>query len=264
MATVHDNKSHPAKHYEILEQMDDNVHLTRYDRSGILVAKMINLDKCNDEEVETLIRTVCWTRGLRHKNLLPIISTFLDHQKLWIVSPHYDLGSAATLSEPVGLEERQIAFVIREVLQGIEYLHERGFIHRAVNASHILMSSDGRVCLTGMKYSVNVIKDGRWRLTLHDYPNNAHKNLNWFSPEILEQNLLGYDQKTDIYSLGVTCCELANGIVPYSNLEPTKILLDKLTGNRPEPIDSTNCHFSGDTKSEFQPSKVGLDDDDDD
>lgn len=245
MATVHEKN--PAKNYEIIRKISGHAHLVKYRKSAIVSAKIINLDKSSDDELQTLTRTICWTRGIQHKNIIPIISTFLDQHHLWIITPYHDLESASALSQPVGLEERQIAFIIREVLQGVEYLHSKGFIHRAINGSHILVKSDGRVCLSGMKYSTSVIKDGRWKMVLHDYPNNAHDNLNWFSPEILEQNLLGYDYKTDIYSIGVTCCELANGVVPYTNLEPTKILLDKLTGNRPEPIDSTNCHIDGST-----------------
>lgn len=251
---------HPARNYEIIEQLDHHVHLTRCNKSGIVVAKIVDLEECSNEELQSLVRTICWTRGLRHKNILPIFSTFISKHNLWTISPYYDLRSASTFSQPIGLEERYIAFIIREVLQGVEYLHSQGFIHRAINGSHILVSSDGRVCLTGMGYSTNLIKDGRCRLVLHDYPSNAHNNLSWFSPEILEQNLLGYDRKTDIYSIGVTCCELANGIVPYSNLEPTKILLDKLTGNRPEPIDSSNCNLEGSTSRECAPKSHNFHD----
>jgi len=94
--------------------------------------------------------------------------------------------------------------------------------------------------LTGLKYSTSVLKDGRWHSTIHDYPRNAAKPLlNYLAPEILEQNLLGYNSKSDIYSVGIVCCELANGCVPFEDIALTEMLLDKLTGNFPRPLDST-------------------------
>lgn len=86
---------------------------------------------------------------------------------------------------------------------------------------------------------MNCVVDGKKQLYVHQYPQKARPNIYWFSPEILEQNLFGYNHKSDIYSLGITCCELANGVVPFSDLQPTEMLLDKLTGNAPRLLDST-------------------------
>lgn len=72
--------------------------------------------------------------------------------------------------------------------------------------------------LISIHISASVIKDGKWQTVIHEYPNNAKPNLNWLSPEVLEQNLLGYDSKSDIYSLGITCCELANGETEFDTL----------------------------------------------
>ena len=57
---------------------------------------------------------------------------------------------------------------------------------------------------------------GENRTNLYDYPlHGVGGNLAWLAPEILQQNLLGYNETSDIYSLGVTACEMANGITPY-------------------------------------------------
>lgn len=228
-------------YYQRIQRLDsDNfVACDRSTRTYYYAIKLLQLDTLDDVDFKLLTHEIQICNQLRHPNVLQYLYNFIHQDQIYIVSPLCSFTSADRVSRPYGLPELAIAFIIKDTLQALDYLHRRGLIHRSVRGSHILINSSGRCLLSGLKYSVNCISEGKWQSYVHQYPFKARPNINWFSPEILEQNLFGYNHKSDIYSLGITCCELANGVVPFSDLEPTEMLLDKLTGNAPRLLDQT-------------------------
>lgn len=98
-------------------------------------------------------------------------------------------------------------------------------------------TSNIKFVLSGLKYSYHV--ETVDELKLFKYPKNAASLLNNLAPEVLEQNMLGYSFKSDIYSLGILCCELANGVVPFDNMSSDELLFYKIIGDIPKPLDSS-------------------------
>lgn len=233
--------SNSSSYYQRIQRLDSDVFVAcdKLTKTNYYAIKLYQLDTLDDIDFKLLVHDIQICNQLKHPNILQYLHNFIHQDQLWIVSPLCSFTSADKLSKPFGLPELAIAFIIRDTLSALSYLHQRGLIHRSVRASHILVNSIGQCKLSGLKYSVNCISDGKWQPYLHMYPSKARPNINWFSPEILEQNLFGYNHKSDIYSLGITCCELANGVVPFSDLQPTEMLLDKLTGNAPRLLDQT-------------------------
>lgn len=90
-----------------------------------------------------------------------------------------------------------------------------------------------------MRYSCKVMKNGKWQRTIYSFPKSSTNNLKWLSPELLKQDLRGYNEKSDIYSLGMTICELANGSVPFADLPDTLMLTEKVKGCIPQIMDQS-------------------------
>ncbi|XP_073235999.1 STE20-related kinase adapter protein alpha-like isoform X2 [Porites lutea] len=218
------------------------VFVARHSPSKTLVViKQTNVDVKNAEQLEELKYEVQVLRSLSHPNILPFYCSFVTQQEVWHVLPLMQFGSCADMlksSYPDGMNEILVAAILWELLQGLEYLHKMGIIHRAVKGSHILVGADGMVCLSGLRKSIMLPQKRDKPQIAHHFPSHAVAVLPWMAPEILQQDLRGYDFKSDIYSVGITAIQLGRGTVPYVGMPPTKVLLEKLRGDTPKLCDS--------------------------
>uniref|UniRef100_A0A672TAY7 STE20-related kinase adapter protein alpha n=1 Tax=Sinocyclocheilus grahami TaxID=75366 RepID=A0A672TAY7_SINGR len=236
------------------------VNLARYKPTGEYVAiRRIDLDSCTNDMVNYLQGELHVSKLFHHPCILPHKSVFIAENELWVIIPFMAYGSAQDLISTHftdGLSEQSIAYILLGVLRALEYIHQMGYVHRSVKASHILISADGQVYLSGLRSIFSLIRHGQRARVVHDFPQYSVKVLPWLSPEVLQQNLQGYDFRSDIYSLGITACELANGHVPFTDMPATQMLLEKLNGTVPCLLDTTTIPPE---ELSMKPSRSGAD-----
>jgi len=212
-----------------------------------VVIKKYNVDKLATSSGEDLAKyiehEVASMKLFRHHHLLTCLASFVVQQEIWVVTPLMGFGSVSNLISAhfsQGLPELACSFILRDVLSGLQYLHSQGVVHRSIRCSHILINENGEAVLSGFRYCTKLRATGENQPNLYDYPlHGVTSNLCWMAPEILKQNLLGYSETSDLYSLGVTACEMANGVVPYSDFPATLMLIEKLRGSSPRLMDFT-------------------------
>ena len=154
--------------------------------------------------------------------------SYLKNKTIWIILEYCDAGSVLDLMRisNKNLNEQQIASIISMVLKGLIFLHEQKKIHRDIKAGNILLSNNGYAKLGDFGVSAEL---------MHSFSKKVSKigTPYWMSPEVISQNR--YDSKCDIWSLGITCIELAEGEPPYSEIR-TFLVMKKIINNPPKGL----------------------------
>ena len=159
---------------------------------------------------------------LDHPNLLSYKIAFLDKKEVWLV---FEIMSAGSIEKivvahyPTGIHDQTlVATILKQAIQGIAYLHQNQQIHRDIKAANILLGADGALKISDFGVTAK-LKKRKKRSTFIGSPC-------WMAPEVIDQESnSGYDEKADIWSLGVTALELAHGHPPHHELTTMKVQL---------------------------------------
>jgi hypothetical protein len=162
-----------------------------------------------------------------------MLSSFVSGDELWLVTEFHAPGSCEDLMRRAhqnGLREGPTLAILREVAQGLGYMHGCGLLHRHLRSRSILIDESGRVRLTSLGY-VERLHDGRQR---HRQSKALVDFMAWTAPEVLQQSS-DYGTGVDVWSFGITAIELLCGVPPHIGMEPLQMMFTILHGEPPKP-----------------------------
>jgi len=208
-----------------------------------VAVKILDLEELNTnwDEIRKEIQIM---RSMYHPNVVPVYTAFVEEEELWIVMPLLAAGSCANIMKqlyPHGIkDEGVIAYILFEVLKGLQYFHKNDKIHRDVKAGNILLSRQGEVQLADFGVAGTLMENGDRKKNRSTFVGTPC----WMAPEVMEQSR-GYNSKADIWSFGITAMELGYGRAPYATYPPMKVLLMTMQEDPP------TCEIYKDTSYRF-------------
>ncbi|XP_062408079.1 serine/threonine-protein kinase TAO1 [Sardina pilchardus] len=214
-------KEDPEKLFSDLREIGHGsfgaVYFARDVRTSEVVAikKMSYSGKQCNEKWQDIIKEVKFLQKIQHPNSIEYKGCYLREHTAWLVM-EYCLGSTSDVLEvhKKPLPEMEIAAITHGALQGLAYLHSHNMIHRDIKAGNILLTEPGQVKLADFG-SASLVSPA----------NSFVGTPYWMAPEvILAMDEGQYEGKVDIWSLGITCIELAERKPPLFNMNAMSAL----------------------------------------
>uniref|UniRef100_A0A3P8WYP7 Protein kinase domain-containing protein n=1 Tax=Cynoglossus semilaevis TaxID=244447 RepID=A0A3P8WYP7_CYNSE len=179
----------------------------------------VHLVSAGEEEEEIKLEINMLKSYSHHRNIATYYGAFIkkvpagqDHQ-LWLVMEYCGAGSVTDLVKRTKgncLKEDWIAYVCREVLRGLSHLHSHHVIHRDIKGQNVLLTENAEVKLVDFGVSAQLDRTVGRRNTFIGTPY-------WMAPEVIacdENPEATYDYRSDLWSLGITALEMAEGAPP--------------------------------------------------
>ncbi|XP_060105191.1 nik-related protein kinase [Heteronotia binoei] len=222
----------PAGIFELVQVVGNGtygqVYKGRHVKTGQLAAiKVMNVTEDEEEEIKLEINML--KKYSHHRNIATYYGAFVkkspagQDDQLWLVMEYCGAGSVTDLVKKTKgncLKEDWIAYICREVLRGLAHLHMHHVIHRDIKGQNVLLTENAEVKLVDFGVSAQLDRTIGRRNTFIGTPY-------WMAPEVIacdENPESTYDYRSDLWSLGITAIEMAEGAPPLCDMHPMRAL----------------------------------------
>eukprot|EP00743_Colponemidia_sp_Colp-15_P006240 GILK01006712.1.p1 GENE.GILK01006712.1~~GILK01006712.1.p1 ORF type:complete len:572 (-),score=95.99 GILK01006712.1:175-1890(-) len=219
------------------------------DNGQLLAVKSINLRVTNEgqqKEIESLKQEISLLQTFQHENIVRYVGVQRSPKYLHIFMEYVPGGSITNLLRKFGpFKESVIKVYTKQLLLGLDYLHENRILHRDIKGANALVDSQGCVKLADFGCSKHIADI----VSISDACKSIRGTPLWMAPEIISQS--GHGPQADVWSIGCTVLEMLTAKPPWAQFSNPytalfSIVQAKTTPPLPENIstdvrDFLNC-----------------------
>ncbi len=233
-STILLRRDDPRLYYSGLKRIGDGVSGSVFSCFNKQTMEKVALKFCNISELNEVRNEINVQWSCRHPNIVNLREAFLTETQVALVMDYMDGPLTNTLGCNLPFTENYIAYVCKNMLTGLSFIHSRNRLHRDIKSDNILVGFDGSVKIADFGFAANISIEQEKRASVVGTPY-------WMAPEVIRG--VEYDGKVDIWSTGITVIEMAEGKPPFYKEPQLRALM--LIALPPSPTMAEPAKWSG-------------------
>ena len=198
-----------------------------------MAIKQIDLYSISNDNISSIEGEINLLKNLDHPNIVKYIECIRTKSHINLILEYVENGSLHQMVKQSGKMGEHLVFIfVKQILEGLAYLHNQGIIHRDIKGANLLLTKNGIVKLADFGYSI---------LNDKNKVNSIVGTACFMAPEVIEQKG-NISPKCDIWSLGCTIVQLLTTKPPYYEFEPMAAMFRIVTDDCP-PIPTDISDF---------------------
>jgi serine/threonine protein kinase len=234
-----------------------NVYLTTKQGTSTKYATKV-IDKAKNQYlIEYINNEISILKDVNHPNIIKFIEKHEDSNNIYIVEEFdngVDLFQALKRYQngnDKGFPEEIVQYIMKEIIEGVKYLHNKRIIHRQISLDNIMINYENEDDLKNnniMKGKIKIIDFSIASYLKKGELSNLLAGIRPYMSPIMfvKDKDIEYDEKEDIWTLGTTCYILLTGKFPFAHKNRENYYVPTTLSK--EAISFLNCMLQYDSK----------------